>query len=512
MKRKYSFFLIIFILLIICYYGVLSGYFVSEDWEWIPKIESLTFLNSYQIFLPHVWGGIKAAIYRPVIPFTFWVNFRLFGLNPFGYHLTNLIFHFANVLLIYQLVVTLDKTSDRYLRSILPFIGAAIYALLPFSEAVSWIDGRYDVFVTFFYLLSLLTYFASKIKNRSFLKLFSLISFILALLSKENALTLPFIIILIELFKRQRLVIRRLINYFLILGVWGVIRYLFSTTPFVHLIFNGPFVSRLFQGYLAGSLVFTIVYLEVKLKFKKRLKLPLTNLVLFWIMLGLLLLPTAMLPTEERFVYLPLVAGTLIFIEIFKLLFFIFRKKYSLRVAWILISTCIIITIISEAHFLIKRNQRYVIASKIAWDIIQQTKNLVKPNITNLYFLGLPDNYQGALIYRTYLNLALRYNKIFYGKVIVFPQTNGLGNNQLQITSEQLLAVQSNLSFWPFKPAISGYTESHEPIIENNQYRIVFQSASELSINLKQDKISNPQSLFILYNKGILIPVEYEKE
>jgi protein O-mannosyl-transferase len=131
------------------------------------------------------------ASYRPFRDLSHALDFALWGENPFGFHLTNIIIHAANSLLVLLLV---RRFTGELLTSAL---AALIFAVHPIqTDAVAYISGRRDILFALFYLASFHLYLNHR-KNRSFL---SFVLFIglwgCSLLSKEMAVSLPLFIFL----------------------------------------------------------------------------------------------------------------------------------------------------------------------------------------------------------------------------------------------------------------------------------------------------------------------------
>ena len=124
--------------------------------------------------------------YRPIISLSFMLDYSLWKENPFGYHLTNVLFHLLNVLLVY----TVGQRLFGRRRS--AFLGALLFAIHPIqTEAVSFIPSRVDLIGVFFYLASWLLFDRwIRFRRRSDLAA-SLVLFLAALLSKEMTVTLP---------------------------------------------------------------------------------------------------------------------------------------------------------------------------------------------------------------------------------------------------------------------------------------------------------------------------------
>ena len=136
------------------------------------------------IFSPNYW--------RPVGLLTFFADFQLYGFHPWGYHLSNVLIHALVSALAYLLL-------RRLLRGIpdwVPFGLAVVFAWHPIHvETVCFIAGRFDLLCTLFYLLALrlalAAWEAETATRRVALSVGGGLAFLLALGSKEMAVTLP---------------------------------------------------------------------------------------------------------------------------------------------------------------------------------------------------------------------------------------------------------------------------------------------------------------------------------
>ncbi|UXI14362.1 transmembrane and TPR repeat-containing protein 3-like [Sarcoptes scabiei] len=150
----------------------------------------------WKIFDVDYWGTpIKSEhshkSYRPITSLTFRFNYHFDGLNPYGYHLTNIILHIFTSLIGYRFLLFVIG-PDSWWPSMLFTLFFAIHPLK--SEAVTSIVGRAEILSTGFILLALFFYSESNY-------LFFAGLTILATLSKEQGITTPCICILIELMK-----------------------------------------------------------------------------------------------------------------------------------------------------------------------------------------------------------------------------------------------------------------------------------------------------------------------
>ncbi|MGA3285233.1 MAG: tetratricopeptide repeat protein [Verrucomicrobiota bacterium] len=168
---------------------------------------------------PHVnagltWAGLiwafktnLGALWFPLTWISHMVDCQLYGLNPSGHHLTNVLFHVANTLLLFLL---LNNLTGALWRS--AFV-AALFAWHPLHvESVAWAAERKDVLSAFFWMLTLLAYtrYAQRRSSaldarRSTLDYFlALFFFAGGLMSKPMVVTLPFVLLLIDFWPLNR--------------------------------------------------------------------------------------------------------------------------------------------------------------------------------------------------------------------------------------------------------------------------------------------------------------------
>jgi len=135
----------------------------------------------------------------------------LWGFDPFGYHLTNVILHSLNSFLAgalsYMLCRRVVERPGRAAVAIMTAVPALLFGLHPAHvESVAWISERKDVLCAFFFLLSVLSYisYSSSVKKGRWYFL-SLMFFVLALMSKPMAVTLPIVLLILDFFPLERL-------------------------------------------------------------------------------------------------------------------------------------------------------------------------------------------------------------------------------------------------------------------------------------------------------------------
>ena len=147
-----------------------------------------------------------AANWHPLTWLSLMLDVQLFGTGPLGPHLTNVILHAANTVLLFLLL-------RRLTRAFWPSaLVAALFAIHPLHvESVAWASERKDVLSGFFFMLTLLMYARyaepSELKKprRGIFYGLSLIFFALGLMSKPMLVTLPFLLLLLDCWPRGRL-------------------------------------------------------------------------------------------------------------------------------------------------------------------------------------------------------------------------------------------------------------------------------------------------------------------
>jgi len=153
------------------------------------------------------WTGIKWAFttghacnWHPLTWLSHMADCELFALNPGAHHLVNVLFHSANAVLLFALLLRL--TGKLWPGAFV----AALFAWHPLHvESVAWISERKDVLSTFFALLTLMAYtkYAKENCRRSFW--IALAFFTLGLMSKPMLVTLPFVMLLLDYWPLKRM-------------------------------------------------------------------------------------------------------------------------------------------------------------------------------------------------------------------------------------------------------------------------------------------------------------------
>ncbi|MGD0820762.1 MAG: tetratricopeptide repeat protein [Desulfomonilia bacterium] len=151
------------------------------------------------------FSSFYASNWHPLTWISHMLDVQIFGLlNPGLHHITNVIFHILNTILLF---LVLEKMTAASWRSAAV---AALFAVHPLHvESVAWIAERKDVLSTFFWMLTMMSYLWY-VQNRTIKRYLVLILFfILGLLSKPMIVTLPFVLLLLDFWPLNRLEIHQ---------------------------------------------------------------------------------------------------------------------------------------------------------------------------------------------------------------------------------------------------------------------------------------------------------------
>ncbi len=168
LKKQKLIFFILFALVLISYVDSLTNAFVSDDRGIVINAPHIDYVFAQPI-----------AFLRPSLYFLF---YSIGGMNPFLFHVFDVLLHMGSAFLVYILVYKIAKQS-------VAIFTACLFAVHPILiEAVTWISGGIYGQYSFFFLLSLVLYIFSKGSKRFYY--FSLVSYFLSLVSSEKAVVL----------------------------------------------------------------------------------------------------------------------------------------------------------------------------------------------------------------------------------------------------------------------------------------------------------------------------------
>lgn len=206
--------LLVFTLTLAVFLPVLENGFVNWDDE-ANLLQNPHYRGLGWEHLKWMFSTIHMSLYRPLTWVTFGLDFLLWGMDPWGYHLTSLLLHALAAVLVYFLAVRLiglAGSGGSTPASVLGALVAALFfALHPLRvEAVAWLSARNDLVAGLFLICSALCYLryvgASPGRGRKLaLWTSSLTSYGLSLLGKGAGLTYPFLLLALDVYPLRRL-------------------------------------------------------------------------------------------------------------------------------------------------------------------------------------------------------------------------------------------------------------------------------------------------------------------
>lgn len=222
------------VLAAVSYVNTLGFAFVYDDLPQLvnnPRVH--TWEHAPRLFVEQVWTQSMLQgtgnYYRPIFELWLLIQYNLFGLHPWAYHLASVLMHMAVVGLAYLLFQRL--TGDRLTAS----MGTVIFAVHPTHiESVAWISGVTDPLCALFVLGSFLAYMrardaGSSTGDRIAWQVAALALYALAMMSKETAIVVPALLVVYEwlVVKRDSLVAqaRRVTPFVVITGAYLLVRH-----------------------------------------------------------------------------------------------------------------------------------------------------------------------------------------------------------------------------------------------------------------------------------------------
>lgn len=235
--------------------------------------------------LTNLKGMWEIGASRIVAFYSFALNYHFGELNVWGYHFVNLIIHLINSFLVYKLVALIfsspavkNNTIARQGNSI-ALVAALLFLTHPLATgAVTYIVQRMASMVAMFYLLSIFCYGKARMsQGKSKYALFtgSFLSAMFAFFTKENAYTLPFALVLFEIYFIQtgklQVNVRKPSTYFVLLGFIGFVAFVFTRFSFNVL---APLAPTKYNAYEITSENYFYTQLNVLVKYIQLLIVP----------------------------------------------------------------------------------------------------------------------------------------------------------------------------------------------------------------------------------------------
>jgi protein O-mannosyl-transferase len=209
---------LIFIMTVVTFLPSLRNEFVNWD-DYKTLVENKNYRGLGWEHIHWMFTTLHMGHYQPLSWVTFGLDYLVWGMNPVGYHLTNLLLHAVNAALFYfiafRLFLLADGTPSVSFQTTVPIaagFAALFFAIHPLRvESVVWATERRDVLSGLFFLLTILSYLkanaTAEVDNhrRRWLMLGTFVFYFCALLSKAITVIIPVVMLILDVYPLKRL-------------------------------------------------------------------------------------------------------------------------------------------------------------------------------------------------------------------------------------------------------------------------------------------------------------------
>lgn len=407
-------FLVFVMLAFVLYLPTINRSFVSDDFLILRRV---VYERSF----------LMSGFFRPLSDLSLYLNFLLGGLNPAGYYIWGILLHGINSFLLFKFCQNWKWTSESLIQNRYALLAALLFLCYPFhNESIVWLLGRASSMASTCGILALYILVSGLREN---LKVFLVcICYFIGLMSYESILLLPIMVVVIiyngsnthrKIVRWTMFMIITIILHLLvrrhfsgvIVGSYG--ESFFFTNPLHYLISVFKVTGRLFLPPVQNSTLFSIgtffvlgiiiiVFISIWRRFNEKI---------YFCKIILLVVVTSIVPVlfsistktseSDRFLHFPsffLCCGISIILVQF------FRNSVW-KLVWFSVLICSYFI-----FFLEKNNSNWIKASHITKDILTKINEV--RNYPRIAIINLPDEINGAFIFRLGFNEALAINGI----------------------------------------------------------------------------------------------------
>lgn len=423
-------FIFFFIVTLALYGSTLKNFYTADDFHQMYLASQAGFGITFSHLNFH-FAPLPMIFYKVI--YNFW------GLSPLSYRIFLFTINSLNCVLVYLITLKIFAMLD-YTQQDNSLIGKALLSTIIFAfmnvhtETVISVACYLEMLFSFFYLYSLYYYLVYKESNKSSRFVLIIVFFILSLLSKENALSFLILVFIIEkiIFQNGFILFVKKYYFMIVVSIAYLIFRILSKNQMGEIIIRGAadYVSESIKNiiFTFTGFIFSFDFIKIKDIYKNNqvnlfntvieliksypISVVLVSLALIFYLLVILrrnkvivfgfwfifitILPYIWLAGYERYFYLPSLGFVLIFSEYFVNLYL--EKTGYKKIVHLIISVFVIYNIF---HISARKNN-WGIASNITQssliEIQQVCSNL--PDSSRVYFRNLPDNYNGAWIFR----------------------------------------------------------------------------------------------------------------
>lgn len=208
-NRNFTVVLFLFLLVLLAYSNTFHASWHFDDYPNITQSSRIHVKDlNLDLFRNLSDAGFHGQFSRPVSRFSFAMNWYFGGDDVTGYHIVNFSLHFLTALILFFTVIRLGESPNLQAAGRKPWstaalLASALWAVHPIqTQAVTYIVQRMSILAALFYILALFLYLRGRLcgfpRERNLHFIGCLLCYVLAVGSKENAITLPFALLLIE--------------------------------------------------------------------------------------------------------------------------------------------------------------------------------------------------------------------------------------------------------------------------------------------------------------------------
>jgi protein O-mannosyl-transferase len=274
LNKNLIFIILLFFAVLVSYANIFQNQFAWDDFFFIEDNIQIRNVDNIPSFFTLPSTG---NLYRPVRQVFYAVNYQVWGLSTFGYHLNSLLLHFFVTLLFYFITI---KITNRINFS---FVAALFFAVHPVHVArITNMTASFDVLGILFLLLAFFFYIIfSQIGNKNY-HYFSIIFYFLGLFSSEEAITLILLLLLYDFsFKYKinlsnvKISLKKYLPYFVVTVFYLIVRFsvlgkIGRTEAYFEQSFIGSFLTtiKIFVQYILVLLFPSEITIERYVKFE----------------------------------------------------------------------------------------------------------------------------------------------------------------------------------------------------------------------------------------------------
>jgi len=200
LRQNSVLYVVIFLSVLISYSGMLHNEFIGyDDDKYVTEnVHAQQGISKDSILW--AFSSLHASNWHPVTWLSHMLDVELYGMNSRGHHCTSLLLHMANSLLLFLVLKSMTGKAGQSCAV------ALLFAVHPLHvESVAWVAERKDVFSAFFWMLTMWSYLLHVRTQRRDCWMLTMLFFLLALMAKPMAVTLPFALLLLDYWPLQRI-------------------------------------------------------------------------------------------------------------------------------------------------------------------------------------------------------------------------------------------------------------------------------------------------------------------